>query len=129
MIMSRVYVALLLASLAAGVSAQTSPPQSTEGNTGQGGRGGQGAGGMGPGGQYGERHHRPPPPEAIAACQGKASGAACSFTGRENRALTGTCFAPPQGNGENHPLACRPSRPGGPGGQGRPAQGGQGRPQ
>jgi len=122
--MRQVYVALLLAGLAAGVSAQTSPPQSTGGNTGQGG---QGAGGMGPGGQHGEHRHRPPPPEAIAACQGKAGGAACSFTGRENRALTGTCFAPPQGNGENHPLACRPTRPSGPGGQG--GQGGQGRPQ
>lgn len=121
--MSRVYVALLLAGLAAGVSAQTGPPQSTGGNTGQGG---QGVGGMGPGGQRGEHHHRPPPPEAIAACQGKANGEACSFTGRENRALAGTCFVPPQGNGENHPLACRPSRRGGPGG---PAQGGQGRPQ
>lgn len=62
--MRQVYVALLLAGLAAGVSAQTSPPQSTGGNTGQGG---QGAGGMGPGGQHGE--HR----TAHRACGRKIS--------------------------------------------------------
>jgi hypothetical protein len=117
--MRRVYVGLLLAGLAASVGAQTSTPQSPMGNGGQGA-----GGGMGPGGQRGEHRHRPPPPEAIAACQGMVSGSPCSFTGRENRALSGTCFAPPQAAGDNHPLACRPSRPGGPGGQG-----GQGRPQ
>lgn len=45
-------------------------------------------------GQAGPPRHGPPP-EAIAACQGKSAGAACSFTGREGRALTGTCFVPP----------------------------------
>ena len=77
-----------------------------------------------------------PPPEAIAACKGKASGATCSFTGRQNESLTGTCFsppaggppptasgaqastsrpAPPTGQQGNAQLACRPKR-GGPGG-------------
>ena len=32
-----------------------------------------------------------PPPEAIAACQGKTEGAAVSFTGRGGETLTGTC--------------------------------------
>lgn len=54
---------------------------------------------------------RGPPPEAIAVCEGKAAGAACSFTGREGQVLSGTCFAPP--------------RPPGPGGiKGGVAQGG-----
>ena len=49
--------------------------------------------------------HRGPPPEAIAACQGKAVGSQASFTGRDGRPLTGTCtqmgdvvaIAPPRG--------------------------------
>jgi hypothetical protein len=40
----------------------------------------------GPGG----RPHGPPP-EAIAACSGKAAGATVSFTGRRGDTLTGTC--------------------------------------
>ncbi len=78
----------------------------------------------------GEEHeHRGPPPQAIAACNGKAAGAACSFTGRENQSLTGTCFSPPPraegaagsssaGNANapsgNRPMACRPARRDGP---------------
>jgi hypothetical protein len=77
-----------------------------------GGNNGQGGPGMGQGG--GERPHGPPP-QAIAACNGKASGASCTFQGRENKTLTGTCFAPP---GDNHPLACRPEH----GGQNRGGQ-------
>ena len=70
----------------------------------------------------GERPHGPPP-QAIAACNNKASGTVCSFVGRENKMLTGTCFAPPGGN---HPLACRPDRSAqGMGGQGG-GYGGQG---
>jgi hypothetical protein len=123
--MSNIYLAVLLAGLAGGVGAQTSPP-STTGNAAQGG---QGASGMGPGGQGGEHRHRPPPPEAIAACQGKASGTACSFVGPRGHNRAGACFAPPQAGGEKHPLACRPAHAGGSGGQGGPAQGGQGHPQ
>jgi hypothetical protein len=80
----------------------------------------------------GRRHG--PPPEAIAACKGKTAGAECSFSGRHDDPLTGTCFAPParragppsdqtaangpsgkSGEQGDLPLACRPNR-GGPGG-------------
>jgi len=50
----------------------------------------------------GER--RGPPPEALAACKGASAGKACSFKGREDRTVKGTCFAP-----EGRPLACRPA--------------------
>ena len=124
---------LLLGCLATGALAQTGTQPS-----------GNQADGPGQGGQ-GRRPHRPPP-EAIAACQGKAAGAACSFTGRENQPLAGTCFAPPAhppggagstgttgvpggaGNGApqgSPPLACRPAQ-GGPG-MGSGNQNGQGR--
>jgi len=125
--MKRMCASVLLAGLATGVCAQNSGPPS-------GGPGGQSTE------QQGGRPRMGPPPEAIAACSGKASGAACSFTGRQGEALTGTCFAPPprssgtpgQGGGTGQgpggqgerPLACRPDR-GGPG-QGGPGQGGQG---
>jgi hypothetical protein len=80
--------------------------------------GGQG----GPGG--GERRHRQPSPQAIVACNGKASGAECSFAGRQGRQLHGTCFAPPagaqaapnsSGNQDGPPMVCRAhrGRPGG----------------
>jgi hypothetical protein len=73
-------------------------------------------------------HPKGPPPQAIEACKGKANGAVCNFTGRQNQALTGTCFAPPAGQkGEQYaaksgdqggpPLACRPNRVGPDGGQ------------
>jgi hypothetical protein len=101
------------------------------GGQGMGPGGGQGMGpgggqGMGPGGQggpgaqggtAGRGRRRGPPPEAIAACNGKASGAACTFTGRRGETLAGTCFAPRQraasGTGAaagGPPLACRPAR-------------------
>ncbi|WP_457330837.1 hypothetical protein [Rhizobacter sp. P5_C2] len=32
-----------------------------------------------------------PPPEAIAACNGKAEGATASFAGRGGETITGTC--------------------------------------
>lgn len=85
----RIHAALLLASLATGVSAQ-------------------------PAGQGGSERPHGPPPEAVAACSGKASTAVCNFTDREGRQLTGTCFAPPRkGEGKpggqgDRPLACRP---------------------
>jgi hypothetical protein len=59
-----------------------------------------------------------PPPEALAACQGKSSDAACSFT-HQGRTLEGTCFTPSR----DLPLACRPAGGPPPGGPGeRPAQ-------
>jgi hypothetical protein len=116
---SNLITALILAGMTTIAIAQTSNPP--EGNNGQGGQGmgGQSGSGMGPG--NGEHPHRPPP-QAIEACKNKASGAACSFVGRENQTRTGTCFAPPEGN---HPLACRPDH-GAKGGQGAGGQGGQG---
>lgn len=93
--------ALILAGLSSIASAQMY--NQSGGNNAQGGSGsGNGVAGGG------ERPHGPPP-QAIAACKGLASGAACTFQGRENKALSGTCFAPP---GDNHPLACRPEHGG-----------------
>ena len=57
-----------------------------------------------------------PPPEAIQACADLAEGDPCSFTGRRNDEITGTCIALPNG-GEG--LACAPEG-GPPGGRGRP---------
>ena len=36
-------------------------------------------------------HHRGPPPEAIAACQGKTIGTQASFTDRAGHTLSGPC--------------------------------------
>jgi hypothetical protein len=75
---------------------------------------GPGPGRIGPGfpGRRG-----PPPPEAIAACQGKAVGDAVSFTGPAGRTVDAACIQTPSG------LAARPNRPpfGGPGRGGPPA--------
>lgn len=61
-------------------------------------------------------HHRGPPPEAIAACQGKAVGSQASFTDREGRTVTGACVqrgdvvavAPPHHHGEHGGAASQP---------------------
>lgn len=60
-----------------------------------------------------DRVERPPgpPPEAIAACQGRPAGATCSFTDRENKSLTGSCVMPATRNSG-------PSEPGGETGDG-----------
>jgi hypothetical protein len=63
---------------------------------------GPGPGASGPGG----RHHGPPP-EAIAACVGKAAGTSVTFTGRMG-SMTGICKAGPDGV-----LAARPEHGGG----------------
>lgn len=47
---------------------------------------------------------RGPPQEALAACQGKSAGAACSFS-HDGRSMEGTCFTP----ASDKPLACRPA--------------------
>lgn len=97
--------AIILAGLSSIATAQMH--NQSGGNNAQGGaQGGSGSGNSGAGG--GDRPHGPPP-QAIAACNGLASGAACTFQGRENKTLNGTCFAPP---GNNHPLACRPEHGG-----------------
>jgi membrane fusion protein (multidrug efflux system) len=60
-----------------------------------------------------------PPPQMLAACEGKKEGADCSFTTPRGE-MEGTCQprrdAPDQ-------LACRPSERGGPGGFGPPGSG------
>ena len=45
-----------------------------------------------------------PPPEALAACEGRSAGDACSFE-RDDEEVEGTCFTP----ADDKPLACRPS--------------------
>jgi hypothetical protein len=57
-----------------------------------------------------DAHPPGPPPEALAACEGLAAGAACSFEAPFGT-VEGTCFAP-----EGRPAACRPAHP--------PAEGG-----
>ena len=115
---SKLFVALILAGMTTAASAQPNDSQGGgQGNTVMDGRGGSD---MGPGGG---QHPHGPPPQAIDACKDKSSGASCSFVGRENQTVSGSCFAPP---GENHPLACRPDRGAkGAGGQGGKESGGQ----
>jgi hypothetical protein len=105
-------VAVLLCSATVFAQTQGGPPQG-QGNSIDNGSG---------------DHPNGPPPEAIAACNGKASGDTCSFVGRQGEQLTGTCFRPPlrgqqgqQGDASASstarsqimkPLACRPPRKG-----------------
>ena len=46
-----------------------------------------------------------PPPEAIDACANLSEGDSCSFTGRRDDTVEGTCMRPPEGGDE---LACAP---------------------
>lgn len=50
-----------------------------------------------------------PPAEALAACEGKKSGDACTAK-MGDREQSGTCEAPPQA-GTDTRLSCRPERP------------------
>jgi hypothetical protein len=109
---SKLFLALIVAGMTTVAVAQ--PNNSQGGGQGSTVMDGKGESNTGPSG--GQRPHGPPP-QAIAACKDKSSGASCSFAGRENQTLSGTCFAPP---GENHPLACRPD-------QGAKVTGGQGK--
>lgn len=118
----RISSAALLAALALPAAAlDSNPAQGGANNANQGmGRGPQGMPPGGPGG----RHHGPPP-EAVAACNGKAAGASCQFVDREGINLSGSCFQPPaggpnrgpepsgnaQGGVQQKPIACRPDRP------------------
>ena len=81
-------------------------PSFARGRPPGGGAGGFNKGGKGPPSDAGKGA---PPREAMDACNGKAEGATCSFSGRQGEALSGTCFVPPGGN---MPLACRPERGG-----------------
>jgi hypothetical protein len=90
--LNRILAALLLTAPLAGMAADQAPPQ----------------GGKPPA----------PPPEAIAACNGKAEGATASFAGRNGETISGTC----QKIGDV--LALRPA--GGPPGGGQGKGGGQG---
>jgi len=125
-------LALILSGVAVTVGAQGSSSQSGAGQErpGGGAKSSQQGGAQGGGQQGGQRPPRPPR-EAVEACEGKASGAACSFVGRENQSLAGTCFAPPvKGDSDKGPppLACRPANHGQGGGQGGPGgQGGAGK--
>ena len=51
--------------------------------------------------------HPPPPREAIDACSDKDSGDDCSFSGRDDETVSGSCFTP----ADDKPLACRPDSP------------------
>lgn len=70
----------------------------------------------GPQGQAPRGQPPGPPPEAIAACQGKSAGATASFTDRGGRSVTGACtqignvlaVAPPSGGSK--PGAAPPQR-------------------
>lgn len=116
---SKLFAVLVLAGVTAVAVAQ---PDDFQGG-GQAGpvMDGKGGSDVDPGGG---QHPHGPPPQAIAACKDKSSGASCSFVGRENQTRSGNCFAPP---GENHPLACRPDRTAkDAGGQGMGGQGSEG---
>ena len=54
-------------------------------------------------GDRGRRHG--PPPEAIEACADLSEGDACSFTGRRDDDVKGTCIVLPRGN---EGLVCAP---------------------
>ena len=70
------------------------------------------SGSNGPQGGPGAGEHKRPPPEAIEACKGKSADAPCSFTGREGRQVSGTCFSPPpRPDGDKPPMACKPEHP------------------
>ena len=49
-----------------------------------------------------------PPPEAVDACDGRASGDACSFETPDGDTLSGSCFKPDDAPGDA-PLACKPN--------------------
>lgn len=49
-----------------------------------------------------------PPPEALAACNGKAAGAACTFRTPRGDSMSGTCAAPPPRDGKQPPAGNPP---------------------
>jgi hypothetical protein len=89
----RSLVAVVALSSSAFAQQSTSTPQGTSGAQGPTGPSRPGA-------------PRTPPPEALAACAGKAAGASCTFQHKE-RTETGSCFTPDP----SLPIACKPVRP------------------
>ncbi len=92
---ARTLVAAAILSFAVTASAQSQAP-------------GPGSPGAGTQGATGPTRRSPPtpPPEAVAACAGKAVGAACTFQ-HKDRTETGTCFTPDPAQA----IACKPVRP------------------
>lgn len=88
-------------------------PGGPDGRRGAGGP--EGMGGPGGDADAGPAGHRGPPPESFAACQGKAAGDQCSFTGRRGDTMTGACRALDGAElhcaPANRPTAGRPGRP------------------
>ena len=52
------------------------------------------------------KKHRKAPPAALEACSSLVEGDPCSFTGRRDEEIQGSCFAPSEKT-----LACRPDSP------------------
>lgn len=63
---------------------------------------------QGPNGDGKLKGPRPMPKEAIEACNGKTIGETCSFKGRKNDNVEGTCRTPPQTEGQ---VVCVPKPP------------------
>lgn len=118
----RILSLALLAALALPAGAQNANQMPAGGGNANQGMG-MGPQNMQPGEPGGR--HRGPPPEAVAACNGKAAGTSCTFVNREGVNLNGSCFQPPaggpnqgagpsgnaQGGMSQKPIACRPDRP------------------
>jgi hypothetical protein len=56
--------------------------------------------------EHGGGRHRGPPPEAFAACEGKAAGDACTIA-HDDQSITGTCLSPPAEAPDTR-IVCRP---------------------
>jgi hypothetical protein len=52
-------------------------------------------------------HHAGPPQEAILACKGLSGNDVCSFAGRNDELIHGTCSLPPRAD-DAATLACKP---------------------
>ncbi len=67
-----------------------------------------------------------PPQAAFDACAKSKQGDACTFTGRGDRTLKGTCEVPRDNTGSGAALVCRPARGSGRHGGGSGGGGGSG---
>jgi hypothetical protein len=61
-----------------------------------------------------QRGYREPPPEALAACKGKAVGDEVSFQGRDGQVITATCAQMKNGALVARPAGMHRHRHGGP---------------
>ena len=109
MIRTKLLALLIVALFAVAASAQSRGYQarSTSANTASTSAENNGEGFQSEGQGQGQQQGHHPPPQAFAACENKAAGAECSFTGRNNETRTGTCFQIPaeQGNSSQNPNA------------------------